>query len=307
MRYDVVTTVIGSYPVEIDNLDLIKNYFEQREVSWNRYIKDAVNDMIKAGVELISDGQTRDTFINIFYRKLGGCRIRNRAEVIDKIHYIEPITIDDQRYVKGIIPGHCKLLGLLAGPYTLSKSCVDLFYKDEKELAFDFAYAIREEAKNLQRYVDCISIDEPFFSISMPEYAKELIEIVLKGINCQTRLHVCGDISKVVPKLLDIPVDVLSHEFKASPELFDIFKEYSFSQKICLGSVRSDSFNIESVEDIVKHITKGKEIFGEKIVQIAPDCGLRTLSREVAFKKLKNLVKAKEIVYGRKESTSNKS
>ena len=87
MKNDVKTTVIGSYPIEIDNYDLVKKYCNQELYSWNRYIKSAVDDMIDAGIQIVSDGQTRDPFLNIFYRKLEGCRIRERPEVIDKVRF----------------------------------------------------------------------------------------------------------------------------------------------------------------------------------------------------------------------------
>ena len=294
----IKTTVIGSYPITIENMELMNRYFNQIEISWDEYIKSAVNDMVNAGIEMISDGQTRDPFVNIFIRKLKGCRIRSRPEVIDKVEYSGPITIEDQKYVKSFIPKDRQLLGLITGPYTLTKSCVDLFYNDEKELAFDFAYALKEEAQELQKHVDMISIDEPFFSMGLPEYSKELIKIISKGLICPIRLHVCGDVSKIVPEILEIPVDILSHEFKASPKLFDVFKQYNINKEICLGSVRSDNINIESVSEITLHIKKGIDVFDDKISQLAPDCGQRMLPRDVAFQKLKNLVKAGEKVYG---------
>jgi 5-methyltetrahydropteroyltriglutamate--homocysteine methyltransferase len=294
----IKTTVIGSYPINIENMELMNRYFNQIEISWDEYIKSAVNDMVNAGIEMISDGQTRDPFVNIFIRKLKGCRIRSRPEVIDKVEYSGPITIEDQKYVKSFIPKDRHLIGLITGPYTLTKSCVDLFYNDDKELAFDFAYALKEEAQELQKHVDMISIDEPFFSMGLPEYGKELIKIISKGINCPIRLHVCGDVSKIVPEIFEIPVDILSHEFKASPKLFNVFKQYNINKEICLGSVRSDNIKIESVSEITAHIKKGIDVFDDKISQLAPDCGQRMLPRDVAFQKLKNLVKAGEEVYG---------
>jgi 5-methyltetrahydropteroyltriglutamate--homocysteine methyltransferase len=95
-----------------------------------------------------------------------------------------------------------------------------------------------------------------------------------------------------------MPVQTISHEFKASPKLFDSFKEYSISKNICLGSVKSDNSRIELVDEIIDHIKKGIDVFGDKISQIAPDCGQRMLPRDIAFQKLKNLVKAGEKVYG---------
>jgi 5-methyltetrahydropteroyltriglutamate--homocysteine methyltransferase len=295
---NVKTTVIGSYPVNVETMELMNGYFNQTEVSWDEHIRYAVNDMVNAGIEMISDGQTRDSFVNIFTRKLKGCRIRDRTEIIDRVEYNKPITIADQRYVRSLIPKDRQLIGLITGPYTLTNSSVDLFYNDEKELAFDFAYALKQEAQILQKHVDMISIDEPFFSMGMPEYGKELIKIITKNLSCPTRLHVCGDVSKIAPKVLDIPVDILSHEFKASPKLFDVFKQYNISKNICLGSVRSDNSKVESINEIIEHIKKGIDVFGDKISQLAPDCGQRMLPKDVAFQKLKNLVKAGEEVYG---------
>lgn len=293
----VKTTVIGSYPVDFDNLEFFKKYTNDESISWDKYIDSAVEDMINAGIDIVSDGQTRDPFVNIFLRKLNGCRIRNRPEIIGKIGYREPITVEDQKYVKKIIPKNHGVVGLIAGPYTLTKSSIDLFYNDEKELAFDFAKALNHEIINLQKHVDLISVDEPFYSVEMPDYAEELIKTVLKNVNITTRLHICGDVSKIIPNILEIPVDILSHEFKAKPKLFEYFKKYDISKKICLGSVRSDDTRIESIDEIVKHLQKGNDIFDGNIVQISPDCGLRMLPRNIAFEKLKNLVKACREVY----------
>lgn len=295
----IKTCVIGSYPVLVDTMNLMKSYYDQKNnYSWDEYIKSAVMDMVNAGVDIVSDGQTRDPFIQIFARKLKGCRIRNRVEIIDKIEHTDTIIVDDQKYVKTLLPNDKLLKGVLTGPFTMSKSCVDMYYKDEKQIAFDFAYALREEAIQLQKYVDMISIDEPFFSNEMPEYGKELIGIITKKISCPTVLHACGDVSPIIPSLIEMPVDILSHEFKASPQLFNGFKKYSFPQKICLGSVRSDDPRVESVEEIEKHIRKAIEVFNGKIIQVSPDCGQRLLPKQIAYQKLENLVKAGRIING---------
>jgi len=292
------TTVIGSYPVKYDNMKLMDAYFENKEVSWAKYVDMAVNDMVNAGINIVSTGQTKDPFVHIFLRNIGGCRIRDRPEVVDKVEYIGPITIDEIKYAKSIIPKQNKIIGLITGPYTLAKSCVDLFYNDEEKLAMDLANVLNYEAKNLEKHVDLISLDEPFYSVEMPRYAKDLLDIVFRDVKVSKRLHVCGDVSSIVPNLLDMPIDILSHEFKASPKLFDSFKEYESSKDICLGSVRSDDKRVESIDEIANHIKKGIDVFGEKIIQLSPDCGLRMMSRDSAFEKLVNLVKAGEKVYG---------
>jgi len=190
------------------------------------------------------------------------------------------------------------LKGVLTGPFTLMRSCVDSYYSDEKQIAFDFAQALHKEAEKVQGVVDMISIDEPFFSNELPDYAIELIGTITKNISCPTVLHACGDVSRIVSDFIDMPVDVLSHEFKASPQLFDAFKEFSSSKQMCLGAVRSDDARVEPVKEIVNHVQRGVDVFGDKLIQISPDCGQRLLPRKVAFDKLTNLVQAGDIVNG---------
>ncbi len=299
MTQKITTSVIGSYPVPIDRQQMMNNYFQEQEIHWEPYIQYALERMMNAGIQLVTDGQTRDPFIQLFTRKLAGCRIRDRTEIIGHVEYKGPITIADQQWVRRLLPRKTRLIGVLTGPYTLTTSSVDLFYHNEKQLCFDFAAALREEAEHLQKYVDLISIDEPSFSNQFPEYAAELIGVVTKNLICPTRLHVCGDVSRIVPQLGDMPVDILSHEFKASPFLFDVFREHPCSKKMCIGAVRSDDTDIEPVEAIVTHVEKALELFGEKVDQIAPDCGQRLLPEDVAFKKLSNLACAGEILNGR--------
>ncbi len=289
----VETSVIGSYPYSIDTLDSIRQYFSQEFTDkWHKIISSAVNDMLQAGVSIVSDGQTRDPFIQLFTRNLKGCRIRARTEIVDTIEYAGPITVEDQRYVRSLLPLNIRLKGVITGPWTLTCSCVDMFYNDYQKVAFDFAEALAQEAKNLEEYVDFISIDEPFFSQDTPDYALDLITILTKDIRKPIILHVCGDITHIIPRIIELPVDILSHEFKASPQLLKEFNKYSFSQNLCLGSVRSDDIRVESVDEIEKHIHQAFELFGEKIIHIAPDCGQRLLPREVALNKLQNLVVA---------------
>jgi len=55
---------------------------------------------------------------------------------------------------------------------------------------------------------------------------------------------------------------------------------------------------VEFVEEKKNNIIKAQQVFGDKIVQLAPDCGQKLLPRDVAFMKLKNLSKAGENIYG---------
>jgi 5-methyltetrahydropteroyltriglutamate--homocysteine methyltransferase len=298
MKRCVTSSVIGSYPVTVPGSELMAEYFAGQQVSWYPYIADAVGDMVEAGIEVVSDGQTRDPFIELFARRLGGCRVRARAEVVGPITYRGGITVGDAQVVRRVVPPSTKIVGVLTGPFTLMKSVVDLFYRDERSCCLGFAEALRCEAAALSWYVDMVSVDEPWFSNELPEYAEESLGIITKGLSCPVRLHVCGNVSRIVDRLVGMPVDVLAHEFKASPELFDVFREYPCEKGMCVGSVRSDDLRVESVEEVVGHLRRAESVFGERVVQVSPDCGMRLLPREAAFGKLVSLQRAKEVVYG---------
>jgi 5-methyltetrahydropteroyltriglutamate--homocysteine methyltransferase len=298
MSTKITYTVVGSHPVDVDRQQIMTQYYQNTPHDWTPYILQAVDDMVDAGITMVSDGQTRDPFTALCSRHITGMRIRARPEVIDTISYDHPITVPDLTLVRKHLPSSIHLLGLLPGPYTLAQSCVDLFYHDEQHLAYDFAAILHKEAQHLTSLVDMISVDEPCFSMGMPDYAQDLLSQVFDTITCPRRLHVCGNVSSIVPHLLDLPVDILSHEFKATPSLLDVFAEYPCSKNICLGSVRSDHPHVENLDEVTAHITHAQDIFGDHITQLAPDCGLRYLPREIAQAKLNVLVKAGEHLYG---------
>ncbi len=125
-----------------------------------------------------------------------------------------------------------------------------------------------------------------------------MIKVITNNTKKPIRLHVCGDVTKIIPDLMDLPVDILSHEFKARPKLINSFKEYENNKNICLGCVRSDINKIESIDEIINHIELGLSVFGDKIIQISPDCGQRLLTQDIAYKKLKNLCEAGELING---------
>lgn len=295
----VASCVIGSYPVTVPTSELMASYFQGEEVSWKPYIADAVGDMVDAGLDLVSDGQTRDPFVQLVTRKLDGCRVRARTEVVGPIEYREFITVPDQVLVRTLIPRCTGIVGVLTGPFTLAKSCVNSYYSTEEDLCFAFAQALAKEAEALSPFVDVLSIDEPWFANELPDYAEEELKVVVDSVCCPTRLHVCGDVASIVPRLLDMPVQILSHEFKASPHLFKAFQDHPGDKEMCIGSVRSDTASVEPVEEIVAHLQRASDVFGSRIVQVAPDCGQRLLPREAAFHKLQNLRQATEVVYGR--------
>jgi len=222
--------------------------------------------------------------------------MRSKPVIIGNIEYKGPITIEDQRLARQIIGERALLKGIITGPFTLAMSCQDRHYGSTEKLAMAFADALNSEARALSGEVDILQVDEPFFSLEYPEYAEQLVSTIFGGVSLPRALHVCGDVSGIFTKLIELPVDVLDHEFAAHPELLDLISEIDFRQKIGYGCVRSDVDSAESVSEISERIKKVIDCVGHEKIVLDPDCGLRNLSPAVAKAKLENMVKARRMV-----------
>ena len=293
----IETTVIGSYPLDppLDSFASAVASVSRGEGYFDPFLHPlelSVKEQILAGIDIVSDGQTRADMVSIFASRLRGIRkFDNVYSVIGDIGWPGPITIPDQKMVKKLFP-KVKLKGIITGPFTMAKSVRDCYYSDMEELTMEFARALNREATALDGIVDVIDVDEPFLSVEFPQYANKAVKTVLDGVTTSTCLHVCGDVEPVFEHIVGMPVDILSHEFRANPNLIDTFNNATFSQKICLGSVRTDSEIVESVEEIECHINRAINLLDDRIIHASPDCGLRRLPRKIAFKKLANLSEA---------------
>jgi 5-methyltetrahydropteroyltriglutamate--homocysteine methyltransferase len=261
-------------------------------------MREAIEAQISAGIDIVSDGQTRNDMVRLFATKLSGIRMRSKPVVIGDIGYRAQITADDQIAAGDMISGRARLKGIITGPFTLAMSCQDEHYHSLDNLSMAFAEALNQEARILSKLVDIVQVDEPFFSVKYPEYADQLVSVIFNGIGKPRALHVCGDVGQIFPGLAELPVDILDHEFAAHPELLGVVADTDFSQHLGYGCVRSDMNAIETVQEISERIKKGIDCVGQSRLLLDPDCGLRHLPPETAKAKLQNLVKARDAVIG---------
>jgi 5-methyltetrahydropteroyltriglutamate--homocysteine methyltransferase len=293
----LATTVVGSYPASPEKAALFR-YCREGVDPFSESMDGAIEAQLSAGIEIVSDGQTRNDMVKLFTTKLSGIRMRSKPVVIGDIGYRAPITLDDQVRARKIIGGRAMLKGIITGPFTLAKSCNDEHYGSLEKVAIAFSEALNREARNLSGVVDVLQIDEPYYSIEYPEYASTIISTILSGVKIPRALHVCGDVGEIFNKLVELPVDILDHEFAAHPELIDVISDIDFSQSIGFGCVRSDVNVAETVPVISERIKKGIACVGHERLILDPDCGLRHLSPDVARSKLENMVKARNAVIG---------
>lgn len=289
----MATTVVGSFPSKPTRESLAASYQDGSD-PFLKSLEHSVKAQLEAGIDIVSDGQTRDTMVNLFAKRIRGIRMKERPFVIKDIEWSGPITVDDQIYARKLLPHGKTLKGIVTGPYTMAKGVQDDHYKDLEGLSRAFAGVLNSEARALEPQVDVIQFDEPFFSVDYPSYAAELVEIVREGLRKPVALHVCGDVAPIFSKLAEMKVDILDHEFAANPGLLGVVKDVDFPQKVGYGSVNSFNPAIEKVEVIEAHISKAVEALGTERLLVDPDCGLKHLDEAVARVKLGNMVKARD-------------
>jgi len=288
----LISTVVGSFPSD-PSRELLANSYYRKIDPYMYSLRDAVKNQIEAGIELVSDGQTRGGMIEIFAEGLRGFRIKEKTEIISKIEHTEPIILEDMKETRKMIPDFNGVKGIITGPWTMVNSVDDQYYDSKMKAVMDTAEALKKEAEMLEDLCDVIQIDEPYFSVDFPENGKEIIEKIT-GCETTTALHVCGDIEPIVEEIIEIDVDILDHEFAANPHLFDVFEDFTIDQRMAVGVVSTEPY-IEDIEEIKDNINRAYETFGPKTM-IDPDCGLRNLDKETAIKKLENMVIARNVV-----------
>jgi len=302
----ILTTVVGSYPAKPSKPRNWKEKILKIVGSYDPYhhaIETAIQDQVKAGIDIISDGQVRGDMISIFASKIPGMKVENgTSKIISRI--LPPqnsIGAQDlklsQKILKKLGSGQ-EIKGIITGPSTLIYSSrVEGFYdpKDKKKMTIDMAEALKREALYLEEAgASMIQIDEPFLSTGIVNMktAKKAIKIISDVISVPVALHACGDIKEIFDNLIKFNVEIIDCEFAGTPSNLQVIKDLELkNKKIGFGCIDTKSHKIETIQEIKKLIRKGIKIIGEDII-IDPDCGMRKLPRNVAFSKLKNMVEA---------------
>lgn len=312
------TTVVGSYPKLPPAQEALRKA-RKGEISREEFlrltreaIRGVVEDQINAGIDIISDGeQTREDMVVYFAERLRGYAPGEWVRIFDNVYFrkpiivgrvewVEPMILDDWLYTRSIAGGR-PVKVIITGPYTMLEWSFDLNYGDRREAIMDLARVIRREIEEfLGRGAQYVQVDEPALSTrpwrEEVELAREALEVVFRGVQAKRIVHICfGRIEKIIPYLLDFPVDQFDFEFKNSDfRLLPYLKEYGYDKELGYGVIDVHSLQVESVEEVKDAIDKlmKLDILGPEKVYVDPDCGLKRLPRDVARKKLENMVKA---------------
>ncbi len=331
------TTVVGSYPQPdwlIDRAQLSKVVPRTRMQELWRIPEEfleqaqddatvlAIRDMERAGIDIITDGEIRrESYSNRFATALEGMDHANPGiitskagaktpvpRVIGKLRRVQAVERRDMEFLRANTSHAAKIT--LPGPFTMGQQAKNEYYKDDEEMAMDFAAAVNAEALDLQAAgADIIQLDEPWLR-NDPEaakrYAVKVINRALQGISVPTVVHLCFGYAAVVtgqkptgysflPGLGDTIAKQISIE-AAQPRLdLGVLKDLA-GKKIMLGVLDLGSHSIETAAQVADRIRAGLRYVPAENLIPAPDCGMKYLPRDVAFGKLRALADGAKIV-----------
>jgi 5-methyltetrahydropteroyltriglutamate--homocysteine methyltransferase len=331
------TTLVGSYPQPdwlIDRAKLAGRFpprVRAKELwrvapEWLEQAQDdatllAIRDQERAGLDIITDGEMRrESYSNRFATALEGVDIDNPGTALDRsghpnpvprvvgrIRRRHPVQVRDVTFLRANTDHKIKIT--VPGAFTMAQQAQNDFYKDEVELAMDYATAVNEEIKDLfAAGADVVQIDEPYLQArpaKADQYGLQVLNRALRGITGTTAVHICFGYAAIIhqrpsaysflPELEAADVKQISIETAQSHLDCSVLAALS-SKTIMLGVLDLADMTVETPAIVADRIRRALPYVDASKIVVAPDCGLKYLPRDVAFGKMRAMVEAALVV-----------
>jgi 5-methyltetrahydropteroyltriglutamate--homocysteine methyltransferase len=301
------TSLTGSYPPvhnpEKPIADIAPEKFEQLVRDG---IERAIKDQIQIGIDYLVDGQIRNDIVSLFVNNLPGFdSLGSFYKITGKICPAEiPFTVNDYAYARQYAGNH-SVKAHITGPMTISRVCqVDpsspYTSRNDPKLIEDLAIALGQEAKALvEAGAQIVQIDEPVLQdgVSLKVAFEALKKIIEIGQIPIPSLHICGNVSQILPEVLDQAlVKIVSMEgvWLTEDRLMHIDENYlkSRNKQIGLGCIQVSDYKLDRLTKVQNFLDQMTHRLGESIWAITPNCGMRVMPYETAKQKLELMVKA---------------
>jgi 5-methyltetrahydropteroyltriglutamate--homocysteine methyltransferase len=281
----------------------------------------AIHDMETAGIDIVTDGEIRrESYSNRFATALEGIVVEPPGTAIDRtghpnpvprivgpIRRRGPVEVRDAELL--VASSRCRTKITLPGPFTMVQQAQNDHYASAEAAAMDYAAALNEEIHALfAAGVSMVQLDEPYVQ-ARPEdakrYAVRAIDRALDGVSGTTGIHLCFGYAHIVherpngysflPELDGVSANVISIE-AAQPKLDPQVLRALPSKTIMLGVLDLGSPEIETADVVATRIRRALDVVPAERLMIAPDCGMKYLSRATALGKLRAMVDGAAIV-----------
>jgi 5-methyltetrahydropteroyltriglutamate--homocysteine methyltransferase len=281
----------------------------------------AIRDMEEAGLDIVSDGEIRrESYFNRFATALSGIDVDEPGTVLGRtgkpiqvprvtgpIRRLHPVEVRDVGFLRRHTDLPIKIT--MPGPFTMTRLAKNEFYGDDRALALAYADAVNLEARDLKAAgADYIQLDEPYLQ-AHPEkaraYGVEAIDRALHGVAGPTIIHMCFGYAYVVqdkpsgysflPELDKCCAAQVSIE-AAQPHLDLAILEALPTKSMMVGVIDLGDSAVETADAVAGRIRSAlAHVPAERLV-VAPDCGMKYLTRDVASAKLRAMVDGATIV-----------
>ncbi|MFT5133859.1 MAG: 5-methyltetrahydropteroyltriglutamate--homocysteine methyltransferase [Gammaproteobacteria bacterium] len=277
----------------------------------------AIQDQERAGLDIVSDGEIRrESYSNHFATSLEGIDLDNPGEALDRsgdpvfvprivgpIRRPHAVGVRDVKFLRANTDRIIKFT--VPGPFTMSQQAQNEYYSTDRECALDYAAAVNAEIKDLfAAGADIVQIDEPYMQ-ARPEKAKdygiEVLNRALDGVKGRTCVHICFGYAALIherpegysflPEFADSTCNQLSIETAQSNLDCTVLSALA-DKEILLGVIDLSTEEVESAETIRNRVLRALSYVEEERIILAPDCGMKYLSRESAFGKLSSMCQA---------------
>jgi 5-methyltetrahydropteroyltriglutamate--homocysteine methyltransferase len=277
----------------------------------------AILDQERAGLDIVTDGEIRrESYSNHFATALDGVDLDHPGQALDRsgepvfvprivgpirrrhavgVRDLEFLRANTDRLVKFTVPG----------PFTMTQQAQNDHYASERDAALDYAAAVNEEIRDLfAAGADVVQLDEPYMQArpgKAREYGVEALNRALEGIDGTTCIHICFGYAALIherpegysflPEFANTCCDQVSIETGQSGLDCKVLESLPDKQ-VLLGVLDLSSNEVESVDTIKARVRRALDYVDAQRVLLAPDCGMKYLSRDAAYGKLCNMVEA---------------
>jgi 5-methyltetrahydropteroyltriglutamate--homocysteine methyltransferase len=291
----------------------------------------ALKEQETAGIDVVTDGeQSRQHFVHGFLQHLDGIDFgkrvtigiradRYKAEVptvVGPIRRRGPVHGEDVRFARAHTSRRLKFT--LPGPMTIVDTIADEHYRDRRALAFAFARALNEEARELAALgLDVLQLDEPAFNVYLEDvetWGIDALHAAIEGLACTTAVHICygygikanidwkqtlgsewRQYERTFPLLARSRIDQVSLECASSRVPLTLLKLLA-GKDVLAGAIDVASRTVETPAQVAATIRAVMEHVPPDRLLPCTNCGMVVLPREVARGKLRALAAGAAIV-----------
>ena len=323
----IATTTIGSFPRPewLAATDRSRVIFRLEGAALKEAQDDAttlnMQTQDQIGLDLLTDGEQRRTgFIDHILAAFEGFDLNETAvkkiyrrreqerlvpRIVGKVKRRSAAVVDDFHFAKSQTSKPIKMA--VPGPMTVIDSTIDETYNDESTLAMDIAAALNAELRDLQTAgCDVLQIDEPAmtrYHEKVFAYGARALDRCLEGIQTPTIVHLCYgypggfgqqhqyEYPELLTELMKTKIGGFAVEFARSnydPAVLSICK----GRLVMFGCVDPSDTPAPPLASVVARVREALKYIEPKNLLLAPDCGLMTISRELANTKARLLVNA---------------